>query len=50
MSFDDFLISYFNSGAVTNISTFIYSQKKIKLYVNAFGTLFIAVLAICLFS
>ena len=50
MSFDDFLISYFNSGAVTNISVFIYSQKKIKLYVNAFGTLFVAVLAVSLFS
>ncbi|WP_338970302.1 extracellular solute-binding protein [Spiroplasma endosymbiont of Labia minor] len=45
MSFDDFIISYFTSGGDTNVSTFIYSAKKIKPYVFAFGTILVAIIA-----
>ncbi|WP_339022951.1 extracellular solute-binding protein [Spiroplasma endosymbiont of Crioceris asparagi] len=42
MSFDDFIISYFNGGDQTNVSTFIYTAKKIEPYINAFGTLLVS--------
>ncbi|WP_338983710.1 extracellular solute-binding protein [Spiroplasma endosymbiont of Othius punctulatus] len=41
MSFDDFIISYFTGGDQTNVSTFIYTAKKIQPYINAFGTLLV---------
>lgn len=40
-SFDDFTISYFTSGANMNVSTFFYAVKRMKPYINAFGTLLI---------
>ncbi|WP_342268985.1 ABC transporter permease subunit [Spiroplasma endosymbiont of Aspidapion aeneum] len=46
MSFDDFIISYFTSGSVTNVSTFIYSAQRIQPYINAFGTLLVCVIAV----
>lgn len=44
MSFDDFIISYFTGGSQTNVSTFIYTAKKIKPFIYAFGTLLVAVI------
>lgn len=41
MSFDDFIISYFTGGDQTNVSTFIYTAKKVQPYINAFGTLLV---------
>jgi spermidine/putrescine transport system permease protein len=41
MSFDDFIISYFNSGNENTISVFLYSLKRVKPYVSAFATLLI---------
>ncbi|AKU79371.1 spermidine/putrescine ABC transporter permease/substrate-binding protein [Spiroplasma turonicum] len=41
MSFDDFIISYFTGGDQTNVSTFIYTAKKITPYINAFGTILV---------
>lgn len=35
-SFDDFIISYFNSGDVQNISTFLYTMKTFTPIVNVF--------------
>lgn len=42
MSFDDFIISYFTGGDQTNVSTFIYTAKRLQPYVNAFGTILVA--------
>ncbi|AGR41838.1 spermidine/putrescine ABC transporter permease/substrate-binding protein [Spiroplasma diminutum] len=42
MSFDDFIISYFTGGGQTNVSTFIYTAKRMQPYINAFGTLLVA--------
>ncbi|AHI52492.1 spermidine/putrescine ABC transporter permease/substrate-binding protein [Spiroplasma culicicola] len=44
MSFDDFIISYFTGGDQTNVSTFIYTAKRMQPYINAFGTLLVAVI------
>lgn len=44
MSFDDFIISYFTGGSQTNVSTFIYTAKKVKPFIYAFGTLLVAVI------
>jgi spermidine/putrescine transport system permease protein len=46
MSFDDFIISYFTSGAETNVSTFMYTAKRIQPYINAFGTILVTVIFI----
>ncbi|ASZ09277.1 spermidine/putrescine ABC transporter permease [Mesoplasma chauliocola] len=45
MSFDDFIISYFTGGAQTNVSSFIYSAKRIKPYIFAFGTMMVGIIA-----
>ncbi|WP_434341733.1 spermidine/putrescine ABC transporter permease/substrate-binding protein [Mycoplasma putrefaciens] len=45
MSFDDFIISYFTGGDQTNISTFIYSAKKVRPFIFAFGTILVGVIA-----
>ncbi|ATZ21749.1 spermidine/putrescine ABC transporter permease/substrate-binding protein [Mesoplasma tabanidae] len=45
MSFDDFIISYFTGGAQTNVASFIYSAKRIKPYIFAFGTMMVAIIA-----
>lgn len=50
MSFDDFLISYFTGGNTSNVSTFIYSLKRIKPYINAFSTIIILLIAIIIIS
>lgn len=50
MSFDDFLISYFTGGNTSNVSTFIYSLKRIKPYINAFSTIIILLIAILIIS
>lgn len=50
MSFDDFLISYFTGGNKSNVSTFIYSLKRIKPYINAFSTIIISLIAIMIIS
>ncbi|QEH61413.1 spermidine/putrescine ABC transporter permease [Spiroplasma chinense] len=42
MSFDDFIISYFTGGDQTNVSTFIYTAKRMQPYINAFGTILVA--------
>ncbi|PPE04113.1 spermidine/putrescine ABC transporter permease/substrate-binding protein [Williamsoniiplasma lucivorax] len=46
MSFDDFIISYFTGGDQTNVSTFIYTLKKMKPVVFAFGTILVGVIVI----
>lgn len=46
MSFDDFIISYFTGGSQTNVSTFIYTQKKLKPFINAFGTLLVLAIVV----
>ncbi|WP_425382700.1 extracellular solute-binding protein [Spiroplasma endosymbiont of Melieria omissa] len=50
MSFDDFLISYFTAGNTSNVSTFIYSLKRIKPYINAFSTIIILLIAVLIIS
>lgn len=50
MSFDDFLISYFTGGNTSNVSTFIYSLKRIKPYINAFSTIIILLIAVLIIS
>ncbi len=50
MSFDDFLISYFTGGNSSNVSTFIYSLKRIKPYINAFSTIIILLIAVLIIS
>ena len=50
MSFDDFLISYFTGGNTSNVSTFIYSLKRIKPYINAFSTIIILLIAVVIIS
>lgn len=45
MSFDDFIISYFIGGDDVNVATFIYTMKRIKPFINAFGTICIAIIA-----
>lgn len=39
MSFDDFVISYFNSGYEENISVYFYTLKHLKPFINAFSAL-----------
>jgi len=46
MSFDDFIISYFTGGPQTNISTFIYTQRRLQPFINAFGTLLVSVIVL----
>ncbi|WP_374695889.1 extracellular solute-binding protein [Spiroplasma endosymbiont of Polydrusus formosus] len=46
MSFDDFIISYFTGGDGVNVATFIYTVKRIKPFINAFGTICIAIIGI----
>ncbi|AKX33789.1 spermidine/putrescine ABC transporter permease [Spiroplasma litorale] len=46
MSFDDFIISYFTGGDQTNVSTFIYTAKKITPYINAFGTILVVTIVL----
>lgn len=41
MSFDDFIISYFTSGTVQNISIFLYTTKRRDPSVNALSTILI---------
>lgn len=50
MSFDDFLISYFTGGNASNVSTFIYSLKRIKPYINAFSTIIILLITFIVIS
>lgn len=50
MSFDDFIISYFTGGNYANLSTYIYSLKRIKPYINAFSTIIIIIIAIIVVS
>jgi spermidine/putrescine transport system permease protein len=46
MSFDDFIISYFTGGDQTNVSSFIYTAKKIKPYIFAFGTILVLIIVL----
>ncbi|ATZ17593.1 spermidine/putrescine ABC transporter permease [Williamsoniiplasma luminosum] len=48
MSFDDFIISYFTGGDQTNVSTFIYTAKKVKPVIFAFGTILVGVIAVAI--
>ncbi|WP_027062906.1 spermidine/putrescine ABC transporter permease/substrate-binding protein [Mesoplasma seiffertii] len=48
MSFDDFIISYFTGGDQTNVSSFIYTAKKIKPYIFAFGTILVLVIVLAI--
>ncbi|MGL5268880.1 MAG: ABC transporter permease subunit, partial [Spiroplasma sp.] len=50
MSFDDFIISYFTGGNSANLSTYIYSLKRIKPYINAFSTIIIIIIAVIVIS
>ncbi|MBE4703833.1 extracellular solute-binding protein [Spiroplasma platyhelix] len=50
MSFDDFIISYFTGGNSANLSTYIYSLKRIKPYINAFSTIIIIIIALIIIS
>jgi spermidine/putrescine transport system permease protein len=46
MSFDDFIISYFTGGDQTNVSTFIYTARRIRPYIFAFGTILVGVIVL----
>lgn len=46
MSFDDFIISYFTGGSQTNVSTFIYTAKKVKPFIFAFGTILVGAIVL----
>lgn len=46
MSFDDFVVSYFTGGNVDNISTWLYTLKKLIPIVNAFSVILISIVAI----
>ncbi len=49
MSLDDFVVSYFNSGAgINTISMYVYSMKRYNLSVNAMATLIVAAVALIL--
>jgi len=48
MSFDDFVISYFVGGKVSNISTYVYSMRRFKPEVNALSTLIFLFIGIIL--
>ena len=49
MSLDDFVVSYFNTGAGTNtISMYVYSMKRYNLSVNAMSTLIVAAVTLIL--
>ena len=50
MSFDDFIISYFNSGSQNNVSVFIYSMKRMTPVINAFGTICIVLVTFVVVS
>lgn len=50
MSFDDFIISYFTGGNSANLSTYIYSLKRVKPYINAFSTIIITIIAFIVIS
>jgi ABC-type spermidine/putrescine transport system permease subunit II/spermidine/putrescine-binding protein len=50
MSFDDFIISYFNSGIENTISSYIYSLKIMKPYISAFSTLIIVISLLLIIS
>ncbi|WP_026389604.1 spermidine/putrescine ABC transporter permease/substrate-binding protein [[Acholeplasma] multilocale] len=50
MSFDDFIISYFTGGNQTNVSTFIYTAKKIKPFIFAFGTILVGVIVLSIIA
>ncbi len=39
MSFDDFIISYFTSGGIKNISIYLYTTKRRDPSINAFSTI-----------
>ncbi len=45
-SFDDFIISYFTSGATNNIAVYIYAVKRLEPFINAFGALLLLVIVI----
>lgn len=46
MSFDDFVISYFNAGGIKNISIYLYTTKRRDPTVNAFSTIMILVVGL----
>jgi len=46
MSFDDFIISYFTGGDQTNVSTFIYTAKRVRPYIFAFGTILVGAIIV----
>ena len=46
MSFDDFVISYFNAGGIKNISIYLYTTKRRDPTVNAFSTIMIVVIGV----
>jgi spermidine/putrescine transport system permease protein len=49
MSLDDFVVSYFNTGAgINTISMYVYSMKRYNLSVNAMSTLIVAAVTLIL--
>ena len=49
MSLDDFVVSYFNTGAgINNISMYVYSMKRYNLSVNALSTLIVVAVTVIL--
>ncbi len=49
MSLDDFVVSYFNTGAgINTISMYVYSMKRYNLSVNAMSTLIVVVVTLIL--
>jgi len=50
LSFDDFIISFFTSGAQNNISTFLFSLKRPTFIVNSFATLVLTIFSVFIFS
>ena len=49
MSLDDFVVSYFNTGAgINTISMYVYSMKRYNLSVNSMSTLIVVVVTLIL--
>ena len=49
MSLDDFVVSYFNTGAgINTISMYVYSMKRYNLSVNAMSTLIVVTVTVIL--
>lgn len=48
LSFDDFVISYFTSGTVSNISIYLYTLRRLEPTINALSTIIISFIVLIL--